>query len=251
LIDPRSASFGRRAGAYDDSRPSYPEAAIDLVVAELDIGPEAEVVDLAAGTGKLTRLLAARFPNLTAVEPSDGMRASLRRSLPEIRIEAGTAESIPLADRSVDAVFVAEAFHWFDPERAVAEIGRVLVSGGGLVLLWNRERWRPEANPWLAEFGKLIEPLLSRGEPHPSERGSWAGELEAIGDLEPVERAEVDHVHRLDRDGFVELISTWSFVANLPEAERATLLAEVATLLGDQASVELDYVTELIWTRRR
>lgn len=251
MIDPRSASFGRRAGAYDETRPSYPEEAIEIVVAGLDLGPDAAVVDLAAGTGKLTRLLAARFANVTAVEPSEGMRAALRRSLPEIEILAGTAESIPLADRSVDAVFVAEAFHWFDPERAAAEIGRVLVGGGGLALVSNREAWRPERNPWLADFGRLIEPATKRAGPHPNERGFWSGELEQIGGFEPAQRAEIAHVHRLDRDRFVELISTWSFVANLPEAERADLLAQTEALLGDQDSVELDYVTELIWTRRR
>lgn len=250
MIDPRSASFGRRADAYDQARPPYPGAAIELIVEALDLGPSARVVDLAAGTGKLTRALAARFAGVTAVEPSDGMRARLHRSLPEVETLPGTAESIPLPDRSVNALFVAEAFHWFDRERAVAEIGRVLVSGGGLALLSNRERWKPEPNPWLQRFGELIAPLLET-DPHPSERGSWTAELEAIGGLEPVSRAEVDHVHRLDPDLFVELVSTWSFVANLPEAERTPLLAEIAAVVGDRATIELDYTTELLWTRRR
>jgi SAM-dependent methyltransferase len=251
VIDPRSVSFGRRAAAYDETRPSYPEEAIEIVVDGLQLGPDAVVVDLAAGTGKLTRLLAARFANLTAVDPSEGMRASLRRSLPEIEVLAGTAESIPLADRSVDAVFVGEAFHWFDPERAVAEIGRVLADRGGLALIRNREAFSAESNPWLAEFGRLIEPAIRRAGPHPNERGSWSSELEAIGGLEPAQRAEIAHVHRLDRDRFVELISTWSFVANLPEDERTDLLGQIEALLGDQDSVELDYVTEVIWSRRR
>ncbi len=249
MIDPRSASFGRRADAYDQVRPPYPGAAIELLVEALDLGPSARVVDLAAGTGKLTGPLAARFPGVTAVEPSDGMRTLLRRSLPGVETLPGTAESIPLPDRGVDAVFVAEAFHWFDRERAVAEIGRVLVPGGGLALLWNRERWKPEPNPWLQRFGELIAPLLDSN-PHPSERGAWTAELEAIGGLEPVTRGEIDHVHRLDPDGFVELISTWSFVANLPQAERTPLLAGVASVVSERATIELDYTTELLWTRK-
>jgi SAM-dependent methyltransferase len=251
LIDPRSTSFGREAAAYESARPSYPEEAIELVAEASGLGPQATVVDLAAGTGKLTTLLARRFSHLTAVEPSAGMRASLQRSLPGLEPLAGSAESIPLADASADAVFVAEAFHWFDPEPAIAEISRVLTRGGTLALLSNRERWKPETNPWLTEFGELIAPLLRNRDPHPNQRGSWAPELEEIGDLEPIRRAELDNVQTVDRDRFIELISTWSFVANLEPAPRERLLERVAGLLGDQSSIELDYATELIWTRKR
>ena len=98
------------------------------------------MLDLAAGTGKLTRVLAEHADDVVAVEPLDGMRRVLERRLPHVRVLAGTAEAIPLADGAVDAVFVAEAFHWFDLPRAVAEIARVLRPGGGLAVLWNRPR---------------------------------------------------------------------------------------------------------------
>lgn len=251
MIDPRSAGFGRQAAAYELARPSYPAAALDLLSDSLRLEPGAAVVDLAAGTGKLTRVLAERFARVIAVEPSLAMLATLRAAQPRVEAISGAAESIPLEPGSVDAVFVAEAFHWFDAGAAIREVARVLRPGGGLALLWNREHWSAERNPWLPAFGELIAPLIRRGGEYPGERGAWDPRFEAIGGFEPVERAEIMHVHRLDAEAFVELISTWSFVANLDRAERRGKLEQVRELIGDRDAIELDYRTELIWTRKR
>src|SRR4051794_16495074 len=148
-IHSRARSFDSLAEAYERARPGWPAAAIDALVDRLGLGAGSAVLDLAAGTGKLTRLLVPRFATVIAVEPLDGMRAVLERVVPGARALAGTAEAIPLGDASVDAVVASEAFHWFDPEPAVAEMARVLRPGGGVAALYNRyvqpkERWHAE-----------------------------------------------------------------------------------------------------------
>ena len=129
-----AAGFGRAADAYERSRPSYPADAVARLAAELEIRPARRVLDLAAGTGKFTRLLAEIGADLVAVEPSAAMRSQFAVVLPDIPLHEGTAEQIPLADDSVDAVVVAQAFHWFDAEPALAEISRVLRPEGRLGL---------------------------------------------------------------------------------------------------------------------
>src|SRR4051794_1947800 len=139
----QAASFGLAAREYERGRPGYPEAALDWL-----LPPDArDVVDLGAGTGKLTRQLAGRNLHVVAVEPSDGMRAELARALPDATALPGAAERIPLPDASADAVLVAQAWHWVDAEAAVPEVVRVLRPGGRLGLLWNL---RDETVDWVA-----------------------------------------------------------------------------------------------------
>ena len=135
-----AAGFGRAADVYERSRPSYPADAVARLVSELDIRAGRRVLDLAAGTGKLTRLLAEHGAELVAVEPSAAMREAFVSVLPGVPVHEGTAEKIPLADTSVDAVVVAQAFHWFDAPRALVEIARVLRPVGGLALDLERAR---------------------------------------------------------------------------------------------------------------
>jgi ubiquinone/menaquinone biosynthesis C-methylase UbiE len=137
-VNPLAArAFGGQADAYERGRPGWPE---DAVATLLGRWGARQVLDLAAGTGKLTRLLVPHA-EVTAIEPVDGMRAVLEQQVPGAHVLAGTAEEIPLPDESVDAVFAAEAFHWFDLERAPAEIARVLRAGGHLAVLFNRPGW--------------------------------------------------------------------------------------------------------------
>ena len=131
------AGFTAAAEVYERARPGYPDEAVAWVAERLGIGPGRDVLDLAAGTGKLTRQLVPLGARIVAVEPIDAMRAELERAVPAVEALAGTAEAIPLADASVDAVTCAQAFHWFRPDEAAREIRRVLRPGGGLALLWN------------------------------------------------------------------------------------------------------------------
>src|SRR3954471_16036477 len=153
-IDPLANAFGPAAADYERARPSYPPEAIEVLRRELAVGPGLRVCDLAAGTGKLTRLLVATGADVVAVEPVPGMRAQLAEVLPEIEALDGTAEAIPLDDASVDAVTVAQAFHWFKFDEALAEIKRVLRPGGWVVILFNR---RDERVDWVRTWSDVIE----------------------------------------------------------------------------------------------
>jgi SAM-dependent methyltransferase len=145
----RARSFGAAADVYERARPGYPDAAVDWLVPK----GARTVLDLGAGTGKLTRALAARGVDVVAVEPLPEMRANLVAAVPAVRALAGTAEEIPLPDDSVDAITVAQAWHWVDPERATAEAARVLRPGGTLGLIWNR---RDERVDWVARLSEVM-----------------------------------------------------------------------------------------------
>lgn len=162
-------SFGSVAETYERARPLYADEAIDWIAEQLPLG---RVLDLAAGTGKLTRQLAARGVDVVAVEPDPDMRAVFGRVLPEVELHAGRAEDIPLPDASVDAVTVGQAFHWFDAERALVEMRRVLRPGGGIALLWNR--WDAE-DPLLGAVDRLLDEVRPPfGErPGPGDRRSF------------------------------------------------------------------------------
>jgi SAM-dependent methyltransferase len=238
-----AGSGERWAADYDRARPGWPEAAIDA--AGVDAG--ATVLDLGAGTGKLTRLLEPRFEQVVAVEPADAMRRLLVERLPDVEALAGTGQAIPLPDRSVDAVFAAQAFHWFDDERAVAEIARVLRPRGTLVVLWNH----PAGSAWEPAVDD-VERLLLRRSPHDTAYDPldlcarvlpWA-----IGGFEPLQERRVPNPQTLDRDGLVTFYATMGWIAELPDAERLPLLDEVRAALDD-TTYRRAWETVVQWAR--
>lgn len=241
-----AAGFGAAADVYERGRPSYPEGVVRLFRDELGIGPGTTVVDLAAGTGKLTRLLVATGATVVAVEPVEAMRAQLVALLPEVEALDGTAESMPLPDGSSGAVTVAQAFHWFDPEPAMAEIGRVLDPGGGLGLVWNA---RDESVPWVAELSSLI----NWGEQRPYRRDQdWAAPVAASGLFTPLQHRQLSYQQELDVDTLVERVLSTSYIAARP-AEQNVELADAVRALTDgfPARFELPYVTDVHWCHRR
>jgi SAM-dependent methyltransferase len=241
MIHPTAATgFARAAGAYDRARPEYPAGAIAWAAGRLGLGPASVVVDLAAGTGKLTRGLTDLGFEVVAVEPVDEMRAALERAAPDARAVAGTAEAIPLPDDSADAVTVGQAFHWFDGPRALAEIDRVLRPGGALALFWNR---RDMGSPVHRAVSEIIEPH-HRDEPrHRANawRASFAGE--------ELEEAEFAFAVTQDADALVDRVASTSFVANLPDAERARVLGRVREIAA-AGPVRVPYVCEVQISRR-
>lgn len=239
-----AAGFGRATDAYERSRPSYPADAVAMLATELGIGPGHTVLDLAAGTGKLTRLLAELGAQLVAVEPSAAMRSQFGAVLPDIPVYEGTAENIPLADASVDAVVVAQAFHWFDAPKALAEIARVLRPRGGLALIWNE---RDESVPWVAELSHVMQWDVRM----PYEVGrDFRTVLDESGRFTPAQRQRFRFEQELDRDGLCERVSTTSFIAAMAVEEREALLQQVRALVADFPDrFPLPYRTELFWCR--
>jgi SAM-dependent methyltransferase len=241
-----AAGFGRSADAYERGRPSYPDDAVAHLAVELGLGPSVRVLDLAAGTGKLTRLLVEGGAVVVAVEPVAAMRAALARAVPGIPVLEGTAEAIPLPDGSVDAVTVAQAFHWFDPETALVEIHRVLRPGGGLGLVWNAADGGPE---WVAAMRQLVHGV--RGSVPQYGRTPWRDAFAWSRLFTPLTERTFAFVQELDEDGLVDRIASTSYVAALPEAERHRLLGQVRALVaGVPRPLRLPYRTDVFCCRR-
>jgi SAM-dependent methyltransferase len=220
-------SFGRAAEEYERGRPGYAEAALDAV----GLAGDAVVLDLAAGTGKLTRQLVRRFARVLAVEPLDGMRSVLERVVPEAEALSGTAEAIPLADGAVDAVFVGEAFHWFATADTLAELARVLRPGGTLAILFNQpdgdfEPPLPEAF-WEEYRTAAIE------KPPEQTVGTGLWKAPFPGPFEPFAEASFPNPVSFDRAQVLAQVASWSMVGSLAEPARGALLERLGTLLPE------------------
>jgi SAM-dependent methyltransferase len=239
-LHPATRGFSA-AERYERGRPDYPEAAVAAIVERLDLRPGRTVLDLAAGTGKLTRLLVPSGANVLAVEPIPQMRAELEQRVRGIAVLAGTAERIPLTDAYVDAVTVAQAFHWFDADAALREIRRVLVPGGGLALVWNA---RDERDPLQAALSEIIDPLEG-GTPRRQGR-NWKTLLAESALFERAERLLFEHVQGTDEQGVVDRVTSISFIASAPAGVRADVERRVRALVAGAAPpIRLPYMTEL------
>ncbi|OBC07402.1 SAM-dependent methyltransferase [Mycobacterium sp. 852013-50091_SCH5140682] len=228
----RSLSFGSEAAAYERGRPSYPPEAIDWL---LPAGAT-DVLDLGAGTGKLTTRLVERGLNVIAVDPIPEMLELLTNSLPDTPALLGTAEEIPLADNSVDAVLVAQAWHWFDPERAAAEVSRVLRPGGRLGLVWNT---RDERMGWVKDLGQLIG----------HENDPFNHEVTLPAPFADTERQQVEWTSYLTPQALIDLVASRSYCITSPEQVRTRTLGQVRELLAthpalaNSSGLALPYVT--------
>ena len=235
--DPRArgpyTAFADVAGAYERGRPGYPSEAVRWLVGD----EPRDVVDLGAGTGKLTRTLVALGHRVTAVEPLDEMRAQLAVVLPEVSAVAGSAESMPLPDASADVVTSAQAFHWFDHDDALPEIARVLRPAGRLALVWNS---RDDRDPWMARLSAIIgNETIQESDVVPI--------LDASGLFRWVETKRFAFEQVLDRDGLLDLVLSRSYLAKLPPEDREPVLEAVGALFDETAEdggVRLAYVTE-------
>jgi ubiquinone/menaquinone biosynthesis C-methylase UbiE len=236
-----SKGFARCAAAYERGRPGYAAAAVEFLAARLRLGPGRYVVDLAAGTGKLTRPLLATGAEVVAVEPVAQMRAALPA---DARAVDGTAESIPLASASADAVTVAQAFHWFDGDAALAEIHRVLRPGGALALVWNRRRMDHPLNQAVEE---LIAPY--RGHTPALRTNAWRAAFERTELFGPLEVHAFPNDQSLDADGLADRVASISFIASLDETARAEVLRSVRALAGD-GRVTIPHDTEVHLSER-
>jgi SAM-dependent methyltransferase len=223
-----AGSFGKAAAAYAEHRPDYAEAAVRWA---LEPAPGPRVLDLGAGTGKLTAALVARGADVVAVEPDPAMLAELRRGLPSVRSLPGSAEAIPLPDASADAVLAGNAMHWFDLAAAGPELARVVAPGGVLAGLWNVLDDRVD---WVAELARVLGSAAVG--PRDTLSGWRAGtdfpRLDVLDGFESPERAEFPHSQRRTADSLVATLATRAGLLVMPERERETTLGEIRAFLA-------------------
>ena len=235
----RARSFGGVADLYERSRPEYPLEAVEWLTEGAQV-----VLDVGAGTGKLTRGLVAAGRDVLAVEPDTKMAARLRDAVPGVHVIVAPAEAIPVPDASYDAVVAGQAYHWFDPARALPEIARVLRPGGRLGLVWND---RDDSVPWIAQLTALLH-AREEMQGHPRRT------VEASGLFGPVDEAEFAHEQRLDRETLLALVASRSNVAIMDATRRDRLLAAAERLFEEAAqdgAVVMRYVTQCFRAARR
>jgi len=238
---------------YEAARPSYPPEAVAWLVDNLQIEPGRLVVDLAAGTGKLTRLLLPTGADIVAAEPVAGMRATFRALLPGTPMIATTAEQLAFRDASLDAVTVAQAFHWFDHDRTIAELARAVRPGGRVGLIWNA---RDRSVDWVDQVWGIMDRVEKRApwRNHDDWSDSAYEDLPGFG---PLHTGEFRHTQAVTPDAMVQRVASVSHVAVLPDPERTAVLDEVRDLLrthpdsAGRTELAVPYRVDTFWFERQ
>lgn len=240
VIDP-ARSFDLAAEEYERTRPEYPATVLE----RLPIPASATVLDLGAGTGKLTRVLVRRYAHVIAVEPLEGMREILRRVVPQAQALAGRAEQLPLPGAAVDAVFVAQAFHWFASDEAVAEIARVLRPGGAFCVIWNAP---DEDRPWSLPpaYGEYLAEVRAAAS---ITEGPPFSELIGRGPFAEPTAFSVPHEYELDRAGMLDNARTVSWIASLAPDDRERVMDRLAELLPE-GTYSIPNLANVLWAVR-
>jgi ubiquinone/menaquinone biosynthesis C-methylase UbiE len=224
---------------YNAARPGYPPEAMDFFVDAFRLNDASHVLDLGAGTGIFARQLLNRVGRLTAVEPSESMRATFAIETPGVQVLDGSDVAIPLGDHEVVAVFAAQAFHWFDAPRALKEIHRVLMPGGGLGLIWNE---RDTEVPWIRELNHAM--LWDVRQPYDAEMDFEA--IVSAGPFRDVHRVTYRHAQPLNHDQVLQRVLTTSYITLMGDVERAALIDDVSTVLSQLPDpVEMPYASNV------
>jgi SAM-dependent methyltransferase len=244
--------FGREAEVYERVRPSYPADAVAWLVDNLGLGPGRMVLDLAAGTGKFTRLLVPSGATVLAAEPVEGMRRRFILAVPGVPMVAAIAEALPIAPRSLDAVTVAQAFHWFDADRAFGEFARVLRRRGRVGLIWNA---RDRSSDWVNEVWSIMDQVEKRAPWRDHEKGD--GSAPGPGDgFRPLHAETFRQEQSITPEGVVDRIASVSHVAVLPPAERQRVLDKVRGVLTHhpdargRSELRIPYRVDAYWYER-
>ena len=250
--DVAARGFGTEAETYERSRPSYPPDAMAWITEHLRLAPGTRVCDLAAGTGISTRLLVPTGAWVTAVEPVAGMRAVLTRLVPGVPVVAGTAELMPFVDASLDALTAFQAFHWFDADRALPELRRIIRPGGRLALVWNA---RDRTVEWVDAVWTVMDRVERKAPWRDHDR--WAdAALRSERWFGPLHEATFWHEQTLTRDQMIDRVRGVSHVAVLPPDEQERVLDEVRAILDEHPATEgrdehaLRYRVDVYWCER-
>lgn len=225
-VHPSVLGFERAVTDYERGRPGFPDRAIAFLDDRLSLAPGRTLLELGAGTGKLTHLLAPSGVRIIAVEPLAAMREALSRNLPDVEVLDAVAEDLPLAEGSVDAAVAAQAFHWFDGGRALAELARVVKPAAPLALVWNV---RDESVRWIRELTDLIEPYRGDTPSHRSLR--WKAAFDASDAFLAPELTAFPYLHDTTRDRIVARVLSISFIATLAADERERVAAAVGRIV--------------------
>jgi SAM-dependent methyltransferase len=246
--DAAALGFEAAAERYERGRPTYPDDAVAFLIRTLEIGERTDVVELGAGTGKFTELIVPTGARIVAVEPVSAMRQALERNCPTVTVLDAMAEEIPLAEASADAVVAAQAFHWFDADRALHEIHRVLRPDGALGLIWNV---RDEATDWSERLTAIFDRLSGDGPRYRDMR--WRGAITRTELFGPLHHQLAYQVQKLTREQFVDRVLSVSYVASAPDDERERVIAEVEEMLDTDPELRgrdeilMPYRTEVFW----
>jgi ubiquinone/menaquinone biosynthesis C-methylase UbiE len=248
--------FHSAAEAYERGRPEYSRSSVDFLMKTLNITPEKIVVDLAAGTGKFTRLLVSGGAKLIAIEPVEGMRYMFSSLLPEVEILDGTAESIPLPSASIDVVVVAQAFQWFHGKHSLQEIYRILKPYGQIGLIWNV---RDDSVEWVSKMTEIIESYrhFYHGNTPQYKSGEWKQSFDETILFTLLQTRTFKQVHKYNRQTLVDRVASISWIAVLPEAIQSKILHEIRDLL-DKHPILIGkeefyhpYRTDIFWCAKK
>jgi SAM-dependent methyltransferase len=246
-----AVGFSRVVDAYERGRPEYPLEAVEFLIRNLQINKSSTVLDLGAGTGKFSRLLKPVVSKIIAVEPVESMRLKFNSLLPEIQILNGTAESIPLPDKSVDVVIVAQAFHWFNGPKALQEIYRVLKPSGKIGLIWNV---RDESFDWVARLTKIIDPHEG-GAPR-YKTMNWKKSFDETVHFSKLQLKQFSYVQVGAIETIIDRVGSISFISCLPEKKRNEVLNQVRKLIEthpettNHPQINLPYRTDVYWCEK-
>ncbi|MBX3034905.1 MAG: methyltransferase domain-containing protein [Bdellovibrionaceae bacterium] len=246
-----AVGFDRAGEEYHKGRPEYPPESVSFVIDHLGLTPESSIVEVGAGTGKFTKLLFERGLNVIATEPVPGMRTKFQELLPTAKIIDGTAENLTLPGMSADVIIAAQAFHWFEGPRALAEFARILKPGGAICLIWNA---RDESIDWVAKLTDIIDPHEGSAPRYKS--GAWRKAFEGVTVFTPLEHRSFFHSQIGDQDMLVNRVTSISFISALPEETRREVIAQVRKLaanhpdLKGRSQVEIPYRTDIYWCRK-